>query len=71
MSSTLSIIYFLTAVSGGNLPSFTGLSAYKDLDTCKAAVSTMTAALPADQKEIRLVCLSSADLEILAKAAGL
>ena len=70
MSSTLTVIYFLMAVSGGNLPSFTGLSAYKEMDACKAAISTMTAALPADQKDIKLVCFSSADLEALARTTG-
>ena len=70
MSSTLSVVYFLMAVSGGNLPSFTGLSAYKDMDTCKAAISTMTVGLPAVQTDIKLVCISSADFEALARTAG-
>lgn len=69
MLSTASVIYFLMAVSGGNLPSFTGLSAYNDLDTCKAAISTMTAAMPADQTDIKLACVSSTDLEALARTA--
>lgn len=64
------VLYVLVVLSMGNLPSFTGLSIFHDKDSCTAAIATMTPALAPDEKSVKLACLSSTDLEVLAKSAG-
>ena len=64
------VIYILVVLSMGNLPSFTGLSVYNDKDSCTAAIATMTPALAPDEKSVKLACVSSTDLQTLAKSAG-
>lgn len=64
------VLYILVVLSMGNLPSFTGLSVYNDKQSCTAAIATMTPALAPDEKSVKLACVSSTDLEVLAKSAG-
>jgi hypothetical protein len=71
VASVSAVVYFLFVVSMGGMPSFTGVSMYQDQDSCTAAATTMTSTLPADDSNVKFVCVSSTDLEAMAKASGM
>jgi hypothetical protein len=64
------VIFILYAVSGGNLPDFTALSAFQSKAACESASADVTKALGAGQYGKTLVCLSSDSLNAIASANG-
>lgn len=61
------MVYFLYAISTGNVPDFTALGTFRTAEACTAAAADVNKALGSAQDPKTALCLSSESLNEMAK----